>query len=428
MTNLEDWLALAPGPAPRPAGMQWDVFLSYRSTNRFWVIQLYDILTHLGYSVFLDQYVLTAAQRLVTQLDQALDQCASGVLVWSSASEDSDWCKKEYASFETRQSNDPSFRYVVVKLDEVKLPSIMQTKLWLDFTESREGPRGANLLRLLYGLQDKPLSPQAVNLALQVDEEVKKTLIAIRAARKNGDAERLVEIAEGKSMVWKISSLLFSEAADALIALKKEEDALEVLDRTVESFPLSLRPKQLRGLALARLKKWKEARQILGELYEAGEKDPETVGIYARTWMDRYDETGEILALRRSRDLYAEAFTSVPKDYYTGINAASKSVLLGEQEEADKYAAKVEGLVGTAVKPGDYWFTATVAEVQLIRRNFEAAGKIYAAAVAMNPDELGSHESTWKQARLLMDRLQATPEQREAVAVAFKHLSQSPAS
>ena len=59
--KLEDWLALAPGPAPRPQGLKWDTFLSYRSTNRYWVLQLYDVLTHLGYSVFLDQYVLSPA-------------------------------------------------------------------------------------------------------------------------------------------------------------------------------------------------------------------------------------------------------------------------------------------------------------------------------------------------------------------------------
>lgn len=423
MTNLEEWLKLAPSPAHRPNSMQWDVFLSYRSSNRYWVIQLYDILTHLGYSVFLDQYELTAAQRLVTQLDEALAQCASGVMAWSSASEDSEWCKKEYASFETRQSDDPSFHYVVVKLDAVKLPAAAQAKLWLDFSDSPEGPRGSNLLRLLYGLQNKPLPPQAVKLALEVDEDTKKNLISIRAARNNGDSERLTELAQSQSLVWQTSPLLLCEAADALIAMKKEEAALEILNRTEQLFPLSLRPRQLRALALARLKKWKEARHILGELYEAGEKDPETVGIYARTWMDRYDETGEIQALRRSRDLYSEAFNASPKDYYTGINAAAKSVFLGELEEAEKYAARVESLVGTATKPGDYWLTATVAEVQLIRRNFEVAGAIYAAAVDMKPDERGSHETTWLQAQRLMERLNPTQAQRDVVTNAFKHLA-----
>ena len=344
-------------------------------------------------------------------------------MIWSSASEDSDWCRKEYASFETRQSNDSAFRYVVVKLDSAPLPTFAQTKLWLDFSNAREGPRGGGLLRLLYGLQDKPLPTQAVTLAVQVDDEYRKAAAAISAARSNGDAERLIELAKGTSIPWTSAPTLLCAVADALIALKRENEAFAVLDQAETAFSRSLRPRQLRALALARLKRWKDARQILGELYEAGERDPETVGIYARTWMDRYEETGDVLALRRSRDLYAEAFAGVPRDYYTGINAAAKSVFLGELDEAAAYAAKVEAIVGLVAKPGDYWYTATVAEVQLIRRNFDGAAKLYASAVAMKPDERANHESTWKQALLLMDRLSPDPAQRAAVAQAFAHLA-----
>lgn len=422
MVAIADWLALAPKPRPRAENQKWDVFLSYRSVNRPWVIELYDVLTQLGYSVFLDQFVLTAAERLVGQLEEGLDASAAGVLVWSTASEDSEWCKKEYSSFETRESNNPNFHYVVAKLDVVKLPTFAAQKLFLDFTESREGPCGANLLRLLCGLRGEPLPPEAVGLAVEVDEQNRAALTAIRAARANGDWERLVELAASTSLAWQTSALLSCQAADALIALKRPDEALAVLNRVQGQFPRSVRPKQLTGLALARKKDWKKARQILGELYEAGERDSETVGLLARTWMDRYEETKDVLHLRKSRDLYAEAFASVPSDYYTGINAASKSVLLGEVDVAASLATKVEALVGTAAVSGDYWKTATVAEVQLIKGNFDAAGKLYAAAVAIVPDERGSHESTWGQARNLMEKLQPTDPQRAIVAKAFAHL------
>ena len=264
----------------------------------------------------MDQYVLKAGQPLTTQLDEALAKSASVVMVWSSATEDSEWCKKVYESFKTRQSNDPSFRFVLVKLDTVQLPFFMQAKLWLDFSDAREGPRGAGLLRLLYGLQGKPLPPEALKLAAQVDEEVKKALAAIRAAKQNGDVEKLVELGKNESMAWNTSPQLFSEVAEALIALKKEEAALAVLDRTEQLFPRSLRPRQLRGLALARLKKWKEAQQILGELYEAGERDPETLGIYARTWMNRYQETGE-----------SHSFAQIPRSLCRGIQFRAAGLL-----------------------------------------------------------------------------------------------------
>jgi hypothetical protein len=39
---------------------KWHLFLSYRSVSLSWVLALYDILNHLKYRVFFDQYVLTA--------------------------------------------------------------------------------------------------------------------------------------------------------------------------------------------------------------------------------------------------------------------------------------------------------------------------------------------------------------------------------
>ena len=96
----------------------------------------------------------------------------------------------------------------------------------------------------------------------------------------------------------------------------------------------------------------RRAQRILGALYEAGERDPETLGIYGRTWTDRYRQSGDSSDLAQSRDLYAEAFERAQDDYYTGINAASKSVLLGTPEDlrAEAYAARVQKIVGTEPK------------------------------------------------------------------------------
>jgi hypothetical protein len=51
------------------------------------------------------------------------------------------------------------------------------------------------------------------------------------------------------------------------------------------------------------------------------------------------------------------------------------------------------------------------------------AGKIYLAAVTMAPKEIGSHESTWGQARQLMAKLGATNEEQAPVKEAFAHLT-----
>ena len=73
---LDQWLDLAPKPWPLRPDQKWHAYLSYRSTHRAWVLQLYDILKGLHYQTFLDQYVLTAGTSLVGSLQEsAREQC-----------------------------------------------------------------------------------------------------------------------------------------------------------------------------------------------------------------------------------------------------------------------------------------------------------------------------------------------------------------
>ena len=138
--------------------------------------------------------------------------------------------------------------------------------------------------------------------------------------------------------------------------------------------------------------------------------------------MDRYDISNDIDDLRQSRNYYAQAFEKAPDDYYTGINAASKSIFLGEYETGNELAAKVEKIVGDQPVKGDYWKTATIAEVLLIQKKFKAAAVMYQNAVDIAPTETGSHTSTWKQAKKLMEKLQPAEEERTSVGNPFKNL------
>jgi hypothetical protein len=63
--------------------------------------------------------------------------------------------------------------------------------------------------------------------------------------------------------------------------------------------------------------------------------------------------------------------------------------------------------------------SATVAEVFLIRKDYANAARVYQAAVDIAPNETGSHESTWKQACRLMQKLNPAPADREAVRKPF---------
>ncbi|MGZ9105186.1 MAG: TRAFs-binding domain-containing protein [Rhodoplanes sp.] len=417
---VDRWLDFAPKPDALPAGKEWHVFLSYRSVNRPWVLALYDVLNVLGYKVFLDQYVLTAAAPLAIALGDALDASAGAVMIWSGSYEDSEWCKQEFAKLETMQNQKKGFRYVIARIDESEIAGLAATKLWIDFSKQREGPAGSGLLSLLYGLKGQPLPPVAVKLAAEVDAQMRDGLLSVKAACDAGDADALVALAETDDMAWTGSPMLICSVAEGLIAMKKTPEAIRVLDRVEAAFPKALRPKQLRGLALARSRQIIKAQLLLGKLYAAGEIDPETLGILARTWMDRYNQSGDQLFLLKSRDLYRQAFEAFPTDYYTGINAASKSLLAGEKETAAQLAARVQKVVGDKPVANDYWMTATAAELQLLQAKFPEAAALYRAAVVMAPGAKASHESTHAQAKLLSQALGASDEQRALMDAAFR--------
>src|SRR4051794_26839070 len=106
-----EWLRLAPPPRPLGGNDKWNVFLSYRSVNRPWVLNLYDVLRHAGHTVFLDQLVLKAGDPLTRRLEDALESSQAGVLIWSKATGDSEWVRSEYATLDRLAKEKPGFQF-----------------------------------------------------------------------------------------------------------------------------------------------------------------------------------------------------------------------------------------------------------------------------------------------------------------------------
>jgi tetratricopeptide (TPR) repeat protein len=418
-----EWLKFAPKPRPLTDGNKWNVFLSYRSVNRAWVLNLYDVLTELGHKVFLDQYVLKSGDKLIKVLQDALGSSQAGVLIWSNATKDSVWVNDEYETLQQRANTDTDFIFVPVKIDNSKLPLFAANRVYIDFTGYPEGPNGGDLLRLLHAIANVTMSDEAVHFANEQDEAAAMAMAQVKTAIRNGRNGRLLELFNQGGLVWKTSAVLGCKVAEGLIGLGYEDAAIGVLSEVEKAFPKSVRPKQLKGLALARRGKagdLDQAQEILGLLLEQNNLDSETMGIYARTWMDRYTKDGKLSDLRQSRNYYAEAFERQPHDYYTGINAASKSVFLDEMDKALEYAKRVEGIVGVEEAKGDYWKTATVAEVMLIKGNFKGAAAMYQKAIDIAPNDTGSIKSTAKQALQLLEKLNGSGEDKKAVPDVFK--------
>lgn len=398
LVEIQRWLQHAPEPPERREN-SYDVFISYRSSDRPWAMALYDALKLAGWEAFLDQYDLVPGEDLEIALTEGLQASSAGVILWSSRTRDSEWCRRERNAMRTLKDRFGTFNYIFAKLDDEPLPLFAQADLYIDFKESPEGPRGEKLLRLMCGMSGVNLAPEAVELAQRVDQDASQTLIEINGAVEADNPVPLLNIGTSSRPGVLASPTPVLAAAQGLISMGKYNDAQVVLEHAEAHFPKSIRAKQLRGLTLRRLKRYQEAIDVLSRLKAAGHQDPETMGMLGAAWDGRFQMSGKKLHLRKSRGLYRTAFQVDPSDYYTGINAASKSLFLGEPEEAARLADEVLPLVANATTGEDFWAACTLGEVYLLQHQLDSAAEQYQKVIDRHPAKAGDLAGTRHQAQ-----------------------------
>lgn len=289
------WLEHVPRPRRRPeaAGpfadlpITWDVFISYRSSNRHWAMALHDQLEAAGFSTFLDQFVLRPGLLLEDSLDQHLSASASGVLVLSKDVAASDWVKNErrkmQALAKARAGSTLPFEYVIARIDDAPLPFTEQGVLYSDFSNGYEdGPRGPELVRLVYGLVGASVPEAAVRAVFDLDQKTTEALQEIAAASANSQPETIVDLMQSEQPAALDSPIIAAAAAQALISARKPELALDVLRGARQRFARSVRLQQLEALALRRLDRTKDAQKVLAKLYVTGHRDPGNHGHLCR--------------------------------------------------------------------------------------------------------------------------------------------------
>lgn len=438
---MSSWLDVCPTPRPRPSGLQWDVFLSYRSLDRLWTIGLYDVLCQCGYRVFLDQFALVAGQGLTSQLGRNLELSASGVLIWSTRTSDSAWVEAEIDAMSARQRNSCStdfpFFYVVASLDGQKPPGLLGGQLFLDFSAYPDGPSGVELVKLMAGLRGQPPGEQAVRLASAYDRAMQQEPADLKALAESGLFDQIAARVKSEEPAYTSTPQLPAWAVELLIGARQygPDDpgrSGDALAAALQRFPGSVRLRQLQGLLLRRIGRLQEAQYELTRLLEASQRDSETLGMLAAVWADLWQQRGEAGdgpaardALERSQALYAEGFAKVPSDTYTGINAASKAALLGDLNAAQALARQVldvlqERLAARNGQPApDYWERVTEPEALLLLGEGERALTLYHQARVAHQQERGSISSTALQVQRLLPVLPLDEDLKQQLAAEF---------
>jgi len=180
--------------------------------------------------------------------------------------------------------------------------------------------------------------------------------------------------------------------------------------------PGHARLRQLQALALARSGDVERANEILANLAAGGLRDAETIGMLARTHKDlglaAADPARRAAHLEAGFRLYEGAHEAALRGsadadaYYTGINAATMAVLMGDLDRARRIAGTVRDVClraagGDETAAGRYWREATLGEASLILGDAEGAAAHYAHAAKLAERRYGDLGTTRRQARLL---------------------------
>jgi len=273
--------------------------------------------------------------------------------------------------------------------------------------------------------------PQALSKA---PSELMALLYELESASDAGRPARPLEVIDAihtlgfeivsRSPARKVSEGELPDAivgAEQLLANGEALLAFEALAPALERWPDDLRLRQLRGLALARTGATWRANELLKQLREEGHGDGETLGLLARTYKDlAFAASGSEerrAYLREALHAYQDGYQAALREansgaaLFTGINAATLSLLSDQPEKSLKLAREVRALgraqLAARGEQGTFWLHATLGETALLLGEREEAERHYRLANEEAPGRLADLSSARTQARRVLAKLSA---------------------
>jgi class 3 adenylate cyclase/tetratricopeptide (TPR) repeat protein len=210
---------------------------------------------------------------------------------------------------------------------------------------------------------------------------------------------------------WSREPAFYVKLGETADRLGQSMFAHDIFREGFGSFPEHLRIAQLYALSLIKCGFLEKARELLAGLVKAGHHDEETLGILARVYKDMWLIAGggdpADRHILKSRALYLHAFKK-SRGYYSGINAASLSRIVGDGELASKLAGIVRRICLHLLKEPagwNYWVLATLGEAYLLLGDGEKSQKYYEQAKRHGAKNYAELASTLRQLRLLREHV-----------------------
>jgi len=175
--------------------------------------------------------------------------------------------------------------------------------------------------------------------------------------------------------------------------MEARELALRIKDETDVDH---LRVDQLLALSLSKSGSPELALAHLDLAYRRNPEDSETAGILGGIYKELFKKHQDSKYAILSRDTYVKNF-STSKNYYTGINAATMSVIAGRAMQGREIANAVIALIGD--QSLGFWELATLGESYLLIKNRERSIEYYIKARQLAGNDWGKvisvHNQLW---------------------------------
>jgi class 3 adenylate cyclase len=223
--------------------------------------------------------------------------------------------------------------------------------------------------------------------------------------------------------LWSKDPWYFVRLGGIANSLGQNMFAHDVLREGTRLFPADTRLVQLYSLSLVACGFLNAARDLLDGLIKKGHLDEETLGILGRVYKEMWlGEGGGAVGhphLAKARELYIGAYKR-SRGAYSGINAASLSMIMGDAAVAQRLAREVVRACAERWKTParrDYWTVATLAEGFLLLGRQEKAEKYYRVARARGGRGFANLASTRRQLLLLSRHVTVDPRVLDAVRI-----------
>jgi TIR domain/Trypsin-like peptidase domain len=351
-----------PPSAPQIGDDQYHVFISYSSRWRDWARALVENLESHKLRVFIDQKDLHPGDQLANALQVGLARSRGSIVLLTRAWLESAWCQEEATVLLQRSVEEKNFRLIPLLLEDLDLPPMWASLLFLDFRKHAH-PEGPELDKLLYTLLGGS-APQEGSSEAKVRKDFQQSIAELiaRIDAESITGQRVYQYWQQLRKTSMPDLRVTLHAANRLISMGSPRQALELL----ETAGTGLRARQLHALALAKMGSIDDSIAELKALEGEGHTDAETGGLLGGRYRQKAEQTGNAVWFAAARQTFLRYFEQTG-DPYCGVNAANMALQANDRQQAILISGK---LIEVLTKSGEgmlsHWDCATLGDAHFI--------------------------------------------------------------